>query len=307
MPNSKLTNIALIIILVGFIASTTALIIVTTAGQARPDFETAKSYAITLVNNELYQKAYEQLDYIVNNYNLSDNEAGSLLQQMGEIAAEHLYNPRLALAAFYKLKEYYPDHPLASEVDRDIIQQLDKLGHGSQAQRLLEEEVTLGQPASKVEPSKIIAKIGDRAITVTEIEEAISMLPPQLASQFSNKQAKLQFARSYVGQQLMYEAALRAGYDERPEVKERFKDAKREVLADEYFQDKVASRVDIDPTDIEMYYEKHKSEFGGAPLDKVRGEIAEAAKMEEMSKLQQKLLEDLLEEQNVELFPENLK
>ena len=64
--------------------------------------------------------------------------------------------------------------------------------------------------------------------------------------------------------------------------------------------------MDIDPTDIEIYYESHKSEFGGAKLDEVRGEVAEAAKMEEMTKLQQKLLEDLLEEQNVELFPENL-
>ncbi len=305
MPNSKLTNIALIIVLAGFIASTTALVFVTTNSPARPDYNSAKSYAITLVNNELYQRAYDQLDFIVNNYHLSDKEAGSLLQQMGEIGAEHLHNPRLALAAYYRLKAYYPDHPLAGEVDRDIIQQLDKLGRGNQAQRLLEKKVSLGQPASEVEPSSIVAKIGDRAITVEEIENAISMLPPSLASQFKGKQAKLQFARSYIGQQLMYEAALRAGYDKQPEVQERFKDAQREVLANVYFQDKVANRVDIDPTDVEIYYQSHKSEFG-APLDEVRGEVAEAAKMEEMAKLQQKLLEGLLEEQNVELFPENL-
>ncbi len=306
MADTKLYKIAIITLLICLLATSAGLVYFSRNGSPKPPYETAKAHAVTLVNNELYEQAYEQLDYIVSNYRLGKDQAGSILHQMGEIAAKHLRNPRLALSAYYKLKDYYPDHPLADQIERDIIEQLDKTGKRSQAQRLLEKSVTLGQPASEVEPSKIVAKIGDRAISIEEIEEAISQLPPELAGQFSGKQAKIQFARSYVGQQLMFEAALREGYDNRPEVIDRMETARKDVLANEYFQDNVANRVDISPTDIEIYYEQHKSQFGNAPLDEVRGQVAEAARLEKMGRLQGKLLEDLLEAQDVQFYPENM-
>ena len=306
MADTKLYKIAIIALLICLLATSAGLVYFSRNGSPKPPYETAKAHAVTLVNNELYEQAYEQLDYIVSNYRLGKDQAGSILHQMGEIAAKHLRNPRLALSAYYKLIDYYPDHPLADQIERDIIEQLDKTGKRSQAQRLLEKSVTLGQPASEVEPSKIVAKIGDRAISIEEIEEAISQLPPELAGQFSGKQAKIQFARSYVGQQLMFEAALREGYDNRPEVIDRMETARKDVLANEYFQDNVAKRVDISPTDIEIYYEQHKSQFGNAPLDEVRGQVAEAARLEKMGRLQGKLLEDLLEAQDVQFYPENM-
>ncbi len=306
MADTKLYKIAIIALLICLLATSAGLVYFSRNGSPKPPYETAKAHAVTLVNNELYEQAYDQLDYIVSNYRLGKDQAGSILHQMGEIAAKHLRNPRLALSAYYKLKDYYPDHPLADQIERDIIEQLDKTGKRSQAQRLLEKSVTLGQPASEVEPSKIVAKIGDRAISIEEIEEAISQLPPELAGQFSGKQAKIQFARSYVGQQLMFEAALREGYDNRPEVIDRMETARKDVLANEYFQDNVANRVDISPTDIEIYYEQHKSQFGNAPLDEVRGQVAEAARLEKMGRLQGKLLEDLLEAQDVQFYPENM-
>ncbi|MGC9314152.1 MAG: hypothetical protein ACP5G4_00835 [bacterium] len=306
MTDTKLYKIAIIALLICLLATTAGLVYFSRNGSPKPPYETAKAHAVTLVNNELYEQAYDQLDYIVNNYRLGKNEAGSILHQMGEIAAKHLRNPRLALSAYYKLKDYYPDHHLADQIERDIIEQLDKTGKRSQAQRLLEKSIALGQPASEVEPTKIIAKIGDRAISIDEIEEAISQLPPDLAGQFSEKQAKIKFARSYVGQQLMFEAALREGYDNRPEVIDRMESARKDVLANEYFKDNVANRVDVNPTDIEIYYEQHKSQFGGAPLDEVRGQVAEAARLEKMGRLQGKLLEDLLETQDVQFYPENM-
>lgn len=306
MADTKLYKIAIIALLICLLATTAGLVYFSRNGSPKPPYETAKAHAVTLVNNELYEQAYDQLDYIVNNYRLGKNEAGSILHQMGEIAAKHLRNPRLALSAYYKLKDYYPDHPLANQIERDIIEQLDKTGKRSQAQRLLEKSIALGQPASEVEPTKIIAKIGDRAISIDEVEEAISQLPPDLAGQFSDKQAKIQFARSYVGQQLMFEAALREGYDNRPEVIDRMETARKDVLANEYFKDNVANLVDVSPTDIEIYYEQHKSQFGSAPLDEVRGQVAEAARLEKMGRLQGKLLEDLLEAQDVQFYPENM-
>lgn len=307
MDGQKSSKIAIIALSICLIASITAsLLLLRGAGATKPPFKTAKAYAVTLVNNELYAQAFDQLDFIQKNYKLSDNEAASILHQMGEIAAERLRDPRLALSAYFKLKEYYPNHPLAGQVDRQIVAQLDKIGNRGQAQRMLEKSVSLGQPASEVEPSKIVAKIGDRVVSSDEINDAISNLPPSIASQFSSPQAKLQFARSYIGQQLMFEAALRGGYDKRPQVLERMEVAQREVLANEYFKDNVANRVDISSSDIEIYYEMHKNQFGGEPLDKVRGEVAEAARLEKMAQLQSKLLDELLDKQNIKFYPENL-
>jgi len=306
MNENKVLQIALLVVLVGFLVSTAALIIIATGGSARQPYDEAKTYAVSLVNNGLYSEAYDEFANILDNYKLSDRDAGSILFQMAEIAAERLHDSHRALADYLKIKQLYPNHPMIQDVERGIIAQLDKTGNSRQAQRSLEKMVELGRPASEVEPSQIVAKIGERAISKEDIENAIALLPAEIASQIANKQARSQFARSYVGQQLMFEAALREGYDSRPELIDALEQARREVFAQIYFKDNVASRVRVDPTDVEIFYEAHKEQFGGAPLEQIRDRVTEAARMEKMAGLQNELFDRLLEAEDVTFYPENL-
>jgi len=293
---------------IALVAVAVALIVVSIvpSGEAEMPLKAAKRYAISLVNNELYEQAVEQYEKILADYRLSEHDAGSMLYQIGDISAEHLHNPRKALAAYLKLKQLYPDHPLVEDVDRKIIAQLDRLGQSRQAQRMLEKTVSLGKQASEVEPSQMVAKIGDRAISAEEIEKALETLPPELASQLSNPQGKSQFLRSYVGQQLIYDAALREGYDTKPEVQSQLENAQKNIIISAYYQENVAKSIDVSASDVEIYYELHKDRFGGAPLDEVRGQVREAAMQEKIATAQMELIDELLKAENVQLFPENL-
>jgi len=305
----KTIRIALFASIAGLVVMAIALVLVIVLPAQGPEmpFETAKRYASNLVNNGLYAQAVEQYEDMLMNYRLSDREVGSILYQIGDIYAEHLHNPREALAAYLKLQELYPDHPLIGDAERKIITQLDKIGQSRQAQRLLEKSVSLGKPASEVEPSKTVAIIGDRAISVEEIEDAIAQLPAEYQSQFNDNKAKTEFLKSYVGQQLIYDAALREGYDQKPEVLSQLEDAQRTVIVSAYYKDKVMGTIEISNSDIEMYYELHKAQYGGASLDEVRNLVADALMQEKSANAQRELIDELLKTEGVQLFPENFQ
>ena len=91
MADTKLYKIAIITLLICLLATSTGLVYFSRNGSPKPPYETAKAHAVTLVNNELYEQAYEQLDYIVSNYRLGKDQAGSILHQMGEIGQDTTY------------------------------------------------------------------------------------------------------------------------------------------------------------------------------------------------------------------------
>ena len=304
----KVIRIALILSIVGLIATSAALVIaLVTPGSGRMSFSTAKEYTSELVNNELYARAVEEYSRILEDYDLSDREAAALLYNIGDLSAEHLGDHDRALAAFLEIRKVYPETDFAEKAEKRIIEEMEKSGRSGQAQRLLEESVQLGIPASEADPSQVVAKIGNRVITSDELESAFAELPAQVRANLSGRQAKTEFLRSYVGQRLMADAALREGYDRRPEVQKRLREARRGVLASIYYRDKIAGPVDISAGDVDMYYETHKGQFGGAPLEQVRGQVEEALRAEKTAGRQSEEFERLLAAEDVQLYPENLR
>ena len=304
----KTIRIALILSIVGIIVTATALIFaIVLPTKNAVSFEQAKRYASKLANSELYPQAVGEFERILRDYNLSDREAGSILYQIGDISAEHLRDPGKALAAFIKIQELYPDHPLKDDIERKIIAQLDKMGMSKQAQLRLSETVDPGKQVSETEPSVVVARIGDRAITSDEIEDALADLPPEIAEQLIDPQAKGRFLQDYVGQQLLYDAALRAGYDKHQKTVEMFESARKNILISTYFNDNIANRVEISQSDIGYFYEIHKAEFGDKPLDEIRPQVENALRQQKMAEIHQSVIDELIKTEKVQLFPENLK
>jgi len=273
----------------------------------RVNYKKAKKYAIELINNGLYQQAADEFEDILEKYRLSDKEAGAIIYQIGDIYAEHIGNSQKALAAYTKLKQLYPDHPLVDDTERKIITQLDRSGQSKKAQRYLEKSVQLGTPVSEADPNEILAQIGNRAIAQSEIEDAMTALPPELSRQMNNKNSILQFLKSYIGQQLMYDAALREGYDQKNEIQRDIQEAQKAVIVQAYWEDKIANKVNVNTTDIEIYYEKNKNQFSGKSLEEIRDQVKHMVIQEKTAGLQNDLIEKMIESEEVKLYPENIQ
>ncbi|HHS50202.1 MAG TPA: hypothetical protein ENN07_03715 [candidate division Zixibacteria bacterium] len=305
---SKTIRIALIISLAGTLCTAIALIIMIAMPQRKPmSLDEARSYAAKLANAELYEQAVDEYERIFAEYRLSDRDAGSILYQVGTISGEKLHQPARAMAAFLKFQELYPMHPLIDDVNRKAVAQLDRMGKSRQAQSLLRRSVSLGKPADEADdPSRIVAKIGDRVITAEEVESALEELPREVSAQLGDAVGKQRFLQEYIGQQLIYNAAIRAGYDQRPEILDQLESAQMNIIVAAFFKERIADRVQISSSDIEVYYNMNKANFGDRPLEEVRSQVEQKLRYQKMAELQGKIFEELMETENVQLFPENL-
>jgi len=176
------------------------------------------------------------------------------------------------LAYFYKAEVAEPDGPLASEIGMGIVRCLEELGKFIDAQGALEARAGLGTAGADKETAAkgaVIARIGDRSITVSELDRAIQKLPAWAQQQYSTPDKKLEFLNQYISEQLLYEKALKLELDKDPEVREQVLDAARRAAVGKLIDRDVRNAIQIDPEDVRMFYDAHLDEF----VDKARAKV----------------------------------
>ena len=130
---------------------------------------------------------------------------------------------------------------------------LEKMGHMVDAKRELDAATNIDAPA-KAAGDRAVARIGETPIYLSEVEEQIQTLPPQVQKQLLNQDEKLQFVHQYVGMELMYRAAERENYGENPEVKQQMRELMtRTCWCRSYVVDKVMPQVKIDTADVRNF------------------------------------------------------
>jgi peptidyl-prolyl cis-trans isomerase C len=147
---------------------------------------------------------------------------------------------------------------------------------------------------SEGERGTVLAKVGDRVITVTEFEERLNQQAPFARQRYSSVQRKQEFLDGLVRFELLAMEAEARGFDKDPEVQL----ARKQALVRKLMADHVPSLVklsDITEADVKAYYDEHLAEFdkpaevrashilftGGdaearakATLDELRGKLA---------------------------------
>lgn len=109
----------------------------------------------------------------------------------------------------------------------------------------------------------VVARVGSRDVTVGEVRNFVSALPPRdraLAS--TDPGALAQLVRAYLVNEVVLNAALAKKWEQRPDVAARLERARRETIIDTYLE--TASQPPADyPSDAEIQslYESNKSAF----------------------------------------------
>ncbi len=109
--------------------------------------------------------------------------------------------------------------------------------------------------------SKVIARVGDKVITEADLQKKLEEIPSYARKNFLTKEGKLKLLDNMLKSEMLYQAALDAGYDQREDIKEKLEDARKRILQSEYFKEEIKDRGGADLEEMKAYYEEHKQEY----------------------------------------------
>jgi len=236
------------------------------------DMDIQRKLAEGYMNQGLYEKAIDSYERYINSPRLGLEKKSNLSYLIGNIYMDNLSDYNNALASFVRAKVYYPSNAGISEINKKIVICLEKLGKSVDAEREMSKVTSLaGQekedfPRTK-EDSIIVAKIGDRKITMGEINREIEKFP-SLQGLFKEKKKKLEFLGQYIAGELLYDSAKRQGLDNDKKVIEAANFAKKQVMIDRLIADEVDAKLEEPAeSDIKLYYEANKDRYAEETKD----------------------------------------
>jgi tetratricopeptide (TPR) repeat protein len=258
-------------------------------------------------NNELYARAIEEYEYVVDDDSFDKNKRANILFTIAETYKDKLGDYRNALASYLLIKHLFPQSELKNDVERGIVECLDRMGKTSVAQNRLEKTVELGSDTKDVPEDQIIAKINNRVISLTDLNRWISMLPPSERKQYATPEMRLEFLKERIADQQLYDAALRAGYDKKEEIKYALEQAERQILAGAYYKDRITGGFSASELELREFYDQNmETMFGGKPFSEVQDSVMSKYQEMKLRDAQMSLSQSITDAENVQIFPKNL-
>ena len=233
------------------------------SSSSQPDFsaEKIREFANELYNRQLFEQAVDQYRFYLENYNLEPKEQANITYQIANIYFDRMRDYKNSLAHFLKIKTLYPESPLISKVNKKVIACLERLQRPADAQQALKESTSFAGQTQKSRPGEVIAKIGNRDITLGDLDFEISKLPPELRSQYIRIDNKIEFLRRYLATELLYDSAKRQGLDNDSQVLENVFQAKKTFMVTKLLDEEISKKVKITEDDVKLYYDAHKDDF----------------------------------------------
>lgn len=279
--------------------------------------EKVREYANELYNKYLFNQAIEQYRFYLNSYDVPDSERANITYRIAEIYFDRLHDYQNALAEYLRIKVIYPESKLISDVNKKIIECLERLERPEDAKQALDETTGLEEKGEKKYSGVVIAKLGSRNITQEELDYELSRFPPEIRNQFVDKNKKVDFLRRFIATELMYDSAKRAGYDKDKDVVENTYQAKRTFMVQKLVQERLKDKIRIEPEDVELYYKAHKDKYAEKDkegkvirepnFEEVQSRVAQDLFQEKWQKAYSELISSLLKAENVEIYDDLIK
>lgn len=264
-----------------------------------------KDYAAELVDQGLYSQAAENYEKYLLTPGLTDDKKANIHYMMGDLYREKIRDYDAAMANYMKVKYLDPKTTLKSEIDKKIIECLEKTGRSTDARRELDKTVS----AEPKTGGTVVASVGGREITSEELDGFIERQGASPATM--QKAQKKELLKNYMANELMANAAVRKGYDRDKELIQKVDDYKRAMLAQKTFSEEVGSRVRVDQEKAKLVYDANKEEYkdeegNEKTFEQVAQEIYQKLYMEEQQKVAQEYITRLLSAEKVEIFDDKI-
>jgi peptidyl-prolyl cis-trans isomerase C len=108
---------------------------------------------------------------------------------------------------------------------------------------------------------QVIARVGSVEFTVADIDRRLAELPPYVQQQYAGLDGKKNFLERLVEEEVMFQAARRAGYETHPDVVRALEAVKRRSMIQAYYAADIEAAVEVPEEDVVQYYEEHDEQF----------------------------------------------
>ena len=283
------------------------------------DPEKQKQFATELLNRRLYAQAAVEYDKYLDLSGVSDEERSRVLFAVANTLMTDAHDYDGALLRFIKLRAFYPNHPNRSAIDAGIVTCFERTGRVLEAQLALESASALHQTPGQTQPATgtVLAEVGGRSITEADFQEKLAdelaNIPPQARGQYTTLESKRNLLQFMVGREILYAHAMRAGYENEPDVRRQIEQMTREILVQRAFQAEIGDSIQVSDTEVSLYYQAHPEEFRRSPsdplipLEQVRPQVASRLRTIKRDEAMQALLQRSLAAQDVRMYPERLR
>jgi hypothetical protein len=193
---------------------------------------------------------------------------------------------------------------------------LERLKRSTDAQQIIEQTAALDEnqkPKSK--PGEVIARIGKREITSGDLQYELNRLPVYMRDQMQSKKQKIEFLKSYIVQELLYDSAKRQGLDKHKEIREGVLQAEKALMSQKILQDEIQQEVGLDKysnADVELYYKANKEKYvekdeddkvNRAPsFGEIKEKVAQDFIQEKQQEAYQRLIDRLMKAEEVKIY-----
>ena len=152
--------------------------------------------------------------------------------------------------------------------------------------------ITLFQGNAVAQNDNIIAKIGDKQITLSDFNAIIDYLDTEKQKALvNNPQLKETFLRQIVQSMVISDIAKKEGFDKKPEVKKQLELFTDNFLVNEFLRREVVQKITVSEDEMKSYYDSHKNEFKTPEMVRTRHILIEATPLsseEEKKKAREK-------------------
>jgi len=157
--------------------------------------------------------------------------------------------------------------------------------------------------AAKVPPETVVLTVGEEKITAGDMDHMIDMLPEQYRAQMRTT-GRRQFAERLVGLKVMVQEAHRRKLEDTPAFKSQMAFQAEQILAQQCYQDLVAT-TKVDEATARKYYDEHKADYvqvkarhilirakgSAAPLKKDAKELTDEEALAKAQEIRKKLVD----------------
>lgn len=268
--------------------------------------EQSKKLAGELADNNLPTAAIEEYRRILDRGDLDDQAKGAVCYLIGKTYFEDIGDYENAAAYYVRARSLNPNASYSNEAGKNLIAALEKMGRRLDARRELDRQTSLIPDVGQT-PGKIVAKVGGRDITLAEFNEAVRMLPQEMQDKLTGPEEKRKILDQIVGRELIYNAAMREGFDRDPAVLRDLKSLEKDYLTQYFIRQKVAPTINPDAAELEMYFKANKEKYGGKELADVRDQVTQDYILYKGQKAIGDYVNRLMQAEKVQVFEENLR
>jgi peptidyl-prolyl cis-trans isomerase C len=203
-------------------------------------------------------KAYE--DYF-NTATLDKRTRSNIAYTVGKLHMEAGTYEK-ALSWLYRVDMIDPATPLKSEVNAKVVHCLETLGRFHAAEYALEARSALTEKKEQeTTGSKVAAEIGNRKITLQEVNDAIGELPPWIQEQFKGKEKRVEFMRKYVADELFYRKAQKLEYDKDAALRKKTAQFMKQQMVNKILEEEIQEKISVEEDDLTNYFKANRDRY----------------------------------------------